>query len=57
MQYVTSFERSGIKLGVLEGIGASLEIKFGKLFHIWFAYFNSIKVLWGRHLANPGYAI
>ncbi|GAA6616932.1 hypothetical protein NUACC26_027400 [Scytonema sp. NUACC26] len=29
MQYVTSFERSGIRLGVLEGIGASLEIKFG----------------------------
>ncbi|MBR8840186.1 MAG: cytosolic protein [Stigonema ocellatum SAG 48.90 = DSM 106950] len=29
MQYVTSFERSGIRLGVLEGIGTSLEIKFG----------------------------
>ena len=29
MQYITSFERSGIRLGVLEGIGASLEIKFG----------------------------
>ena len=29
MQYVTSFERSGIRVGVLEGIGASLEIKFG----------------------------
>ncbi|MBW4586257.1 MAG: hypothetical protein KME33_13805 [Aetokthonos hydrillicola CCALA 1050] len=29
MQYVTSFERSGIRLGVLEGIGTSLDIKFG----------------------------
>ncbi|MBG1264819.1 cytosolic protein [Nostoc commune] len=29
MQYVTSFERSGIRLGLLEGIELGLELKFG----------------------------
>ncbi|MBD0265307.1 MAG: hypothetical protein ICV78_22070 [Tolypothrix sp. Co-bin9] len=29
MQYVTSFERSGIRLGFLEGIELGLELKFG----------------------------
>ncbi|MBN3905599.1 MAG: hypothetical protein HWQ35_03150 [Nostoc sp. NMS1] len=29
MQYVTSFERSGIRLGLLEGIELGLKLRFG----------------------------